>query len=108
MTCTLPAKREIELVGNIIRAVAEVWEVDPRDIIGRSRRQPLAFARQVAMAIAYEQSYLSLVKVGECFDNRDHGTVLHALSVVSQAIQKPKVAKVISEVLTRIKNTPES
>lgn len=106
MTSILPAPKEIELVERIIRAVAAVWDIDPLDIIGRSRRQPLAFARQVAMTLAYEKSYLSLVKVGECFDNRDHGTILHAMDVVKQERQHPKVAKVIDEVLAIINTQP--
>lgn len=51
---------------------------DQESLMGRRRTESLAWARQVAMALAYQLSPLSSQEIGALFD-RDHGTVLHAV-----------------------------
>lgn len=48
------------------------------------RPSKLAFVRQVAMALTYERTDMSLADVGGLYGGRDHGTVLHARQVVEQ------------------------
>jgi len=98
-----PAKKDISQIEAIIRAVSSVWGIDTEIILGRSRRQPAAFARQLCMALAYKKTHLSLNQVGECFDNRDHGTVLYAIRKVNELSNEPEVSKVIKEVMAILK-----
>ena len=44
----------------------------------RSRAQPVAFARQVAMYLARELTDATLPAIGRAFGNRNHTTVMHA------------------------------
>ena len=97
-----PAKKDVSQIKAIIRAVSSVWGIDTEIILGRTRRQPAAFARQLCMALAYKKTHLSLNQVGECFDNRDHGTVLYAIRKVDQLSNDPEVSKVINEVIKEL------
>lgn len=57
-------------------------DLTPVQIMGRSRRDRIVWARQVAMALTRETGRLSLHVAGEIF-GRDHGTILHAIHRVS-------------------------
>jgi chromosomal replication initiator protein len=98
-----PAKKDISQIKAIIDAVSSVWGIDTEIILGRSRRQPGSFARQLCMALAYKKTHLSLNQVGECFDNRDHGTVLHAIKKVDEASDNKEIKPLIQEVISKLK-----
>ena len=51
-------------------------------IVGRTRRRPIVWARQKAMRRAYEEGF-SIVQIGLAFGGRDHTTVLYAAGVLS-------------------------
>ena len=44
-------------------------------------------ARQVAMVVARRKTTLSLQEIGRLFGGRDHGTVMHAMQVIDEAIK---------------------
>ena len=98
-----PISEDISQIKGIIRAVASIWGIESKIILGRTRRQPHAFARQVCMALAYQETSLSLNQVGECFDNRDHGTVIHAIKAVNEARKYPHIGPLIDQVMAKIK-----
>jgi chromosomal replication initiator protein len=74
-----PKKIEPE---EIIRMTAEAYDLPVEDLLGPSRKQPLATARQIAMYLIREHTSLSLPKIGARFGDRDHTTVLHAVDRV--------------------------
>ena len=49
----------------------------------KTRKREVVVARQVAMHFAKEYTDLSLKSIGYHFGKRDHSTVIHALSTVS-------------------------
>jgi chromosomal replication initiation ATPase DnaA len=69
----------------IIRGVAEVYRVTPEEILGRSRFEPIAEARQVAMVITWRSLNGAWSKTGRLF-KRHHGTVMHAKSAVERRV----------------------
>jgi chromosomal replication initiator protein len=68
----------------IIEAVCDRWDFSTEELYGKCRTQPLAFARQVAMTLIYENTSLSLVDIGTMFGGRDHSTVSYARDVVNK------------------------
>lgn len=72
---------------DIIRRVAHFSDVTPDDLVGPSRRQPLARQRQIAMYLCREYTDLSLPKIGKAFGGRDHTTVLHAVEKIKGLMQ---------------------
>ncbi|MCP3994893.1 MAG: chromosomal replication initiator protein DnaA [bacterium] len=67
---------------DIINRVAQYSGTTIDDLLGPSRRQPLARHRQIAMYLCREYTDLSLPKIGRAFGNRDHTTVLHAVDKI--------------------------
>lgn len=63
---------------NIISTVADVYGVSVDDILGNSRKQPIAEARQMAMYIYRFRAKYRVIHIAELF-HRKHPTVVSAL-----------------------------
>jgi len=97
---------DINAVKAILTAVCVVWNISAKDLVGRSRKQPLAFARQLAMALTYRMTSFSHADVGEVFGGREHATVWHAVSVIETIEeQHKKTSKLIEATLQQIELT---
>lgn len=98
MEITIPLAREllVDLVDlsstkaispiEIIASIADFYGFSPLEIQGASRKRPLVEARQVAMYVFRELTNLSFPAIGKEFGNRDHTTVMHAVSKVEAAM----------------------
>ena len=69
----------------ITEAVCDRWGVGDDEIRGEVRTQPLAFARQVAMTLIYENTSFGFTDVGMMFSGRDHSTVQGGRNKVNEA-----------------------
>jgi len=98
----LPRTTDTSDADAILSAVCDVWHVTAKEMLGRTRRQPIAFARQVAMALTYEMTAMSLEDVGDYYGERDHGTVIWARSVVGKAGKDKGVNQLIKQVIKAI------
>lgn len=74
----------------IISTAAQYFEIPRRELVGPSRRQPLARQRQTAMYICREHTGLSLPRIGAAFGGRDHTTVMHAVEKITNLLQTDK------------------
>ena len=71
----------------ILRATAEAYGLSVAELVGPSRKQPLAQCRQVAMYLCRELTSLSLPRIGEVFGGRDHTTVMYAIDRVKKIME---------------------
>lgn len=62
----------------LVALAARAGGVSPEEILGPSRRRPVAAARQVAIALVFQHTQNSLPGVGRLM-GRDHTTVLYSL-----------------------------
>ncbi len=83
---------------SIIELVCNYFGFTVLEMIGPSRKQPLALSRQIAMYLCRELTDLSLPKIGTAFGGRDHTTVLHAVDKVKGLIVSDK--SVFDEITT--------
>jgi chromosomal replication initiator protein len=75
----------VEITPALIRdRVAREWGVTVDGLISKRRTRELTVPRQVAMYLMRELLDLSLVEIGNHFGGRDHSTVIHAVSKVSE------------------------
>ncbi len=74
----------------IINKTAAVANVSQAQLIGPSRKQPLARWRQIAMYLCRELTDLSLPKIGAQFGGRDHTTVIHAVEKIKDLMAADK------------------
>lgn len=64
-------------IGQLIAEASRETGYTPQEIVGHSRKQPLARTRQWVMWKARQEGY-SLEQIGRVL-NRDHTTVLHGV-----------------------------
>jgi chromosomal replication initiator protein len=90
-------------IDRIQRIVAESYDIRMAEMVGRGRPKLIAEARQVAMYLTRELAKLSLVEIGKAFGNRDHGTVIHAIKVVTGRMEAyPDFSQRVDELKAKI------
>ena len=72
----------------IIKAVSHYFRVSPEELLGRSRTQKIAQARQVAMYLLIYELELSPTQVGRLLGGRDHATVIHGAGKINGEVNE--------------------
>ncbi|MCS7068571.1 MAG: chromosomal replication initiator protein DnaA [Meiothermus sp.] len=70
----------------IVKAVAEFYNLRLEEIRGAGRRKEVVIPRQVAMYLIREMTHASLPEIGQFFDGRDHTTVLYAIQKIQESL----------------------
>ncbi|NNF05098.1 MAG: chromosomal replication initiator protein DnaA [Rhodothermales bacterium] len=85
--------------------VADYYDIDIDQLIGKSRKRPIVDARQVSMHFCKALTQLSLEAIGSRFGGRDHSTVIHACKAIQARLDTdPGFEKQIEELEKRIQN----
>jgi chromosomal replication initiator protein len=71
-------------IEEIQRKVSEHWNIRLTDMSSARRARAVARPRQVAMYLAKQLTTRSLPEIGRKFGNRDHTTVMHAVSRITE------------------------
>jgi len=71
-------------IEDIQRRVAEHYSIRMTDMFSARRARNVARPRQVAMYLAKQLTSRSLPEIGRRFGNRDHTTVMHAVSRITE------------------------
>lgn len=74
--------------NQIIKAVAEFFEITPADLIAHSRRKEVVGPRQIAIFLLRDILNLSYPYIGEKMGKRDHSTAIHSYKKILQEINK--------------------
>jgi len=74
--------------NQIVKAVADFYEISPFDLINRSRKKEIAESRQVAMYLLRDVLNLSYPYIGRKLGKRDHTTAIYAFEKISQEMNK--------------------
>ncbi len=80
----LPVRSSHLGIEAIQQAVADHFGIAPELLIGKTRKQEIALARQVAMYLAKRLTQNPLKVIGLHFGNRDHTTVIHAVQTIER------------------------
>lgn len=74
--------------AQVIKAVADYFQVDVTDLTGRCRKNTIAEPRQVAMYLLREVLGMSYPSIGEKLGKRDHTTAIYAYNKLSKEVSK--------------------
>ncbi len=77
--------------AEIIKTVAEFYEISQQELTDRGRKQEIVEPRQVVMYLLREMLKLSYPNIGERLGKRDHTTVIHAYEKISKEINSNSV-----------------
>lgn len=82
------SQRKSVSVDGVLEKVSESFEVPLSALKSKKRTADVALARQTAMHIIRSLTDRSLQKIGQDFGGRDHSTVIHACSLISDKIER--------------------
>ena len=74
----LAIQKKLVSMDNIIKTVAEYYNLKISELLSKRRNRSIARPRQIAMALCKKITNHSLPEIGKAFGGRDHTTVLHA------------------------------
>ncbi len=80
-------------IDKIQKKTAESFNIDPSEIVGKRRPANIAMSRQIAMYLSRKLTTHSLQEIGRQFGGRDHGTVMHAIKVIGNAMENDENIK---------------
>lgn len=84
---TLGPEKQLNVsIDDIIKAVANHYNLSFADVKGKKRTKNIMMPRQIAMYIAREMTEYSTTELGAEF-NKDHTTVMHACQKIEEAIK---------------------
>ncbi len=90
----------------LIKTVAEYFEIEVEQLTGQSRKKELVVPRQIVMYLMREEMKASFPYIGSELGKRDHTTVMHAYSKISTSINiDEKLNQDITLIKQRIYNT---
>ena len=89
----------------IINIVADYYNLEPSQIIGKTRTEQIVLARHISMYLVRDLLDIPLKKIGEAFGGRDHTTVMSAIEKVDKELKTDALLRnAIEELKRRINN----
>ena len=93
-------------IQTIIKEVSKYFSIPINDILSAKRNKFISHARHLAMYLSRELTSSSLPRIGKSFGDRDHSTVIYAISKISDLIKTDKNVYVqIQEITNKIKKS---
>lgn len=93
-------KKQSITIGNIIKLVCKYYNLSPKELVSRSRKQSIVRPRQVAIYLARKYTDQPLQAIGRSF-NRYHATALHAIGIIEKGLKQGGAIQGHIEFLTR-------
>ena len=91
-------------ITDIIKAVTSYYDVRPADLQSKKRSQSITMPRQVCMYLARNLTNHSLEEIGGHLGGRDHTTVMHACTKITELEHRnDKIQSQLAEITKRIK-----
>lgn len=89
--------------SDIVKTVAEFFEVPISDLLNRCRKQEVVEPRQIAMFLLRDLLKLSYPHIGEKLGKRDHTTAIHAYEKINKELnQNPALNQKIMLIKERV------
>jgi chromosomal replication initiator protein len=96
-------------ITDIIEVVTSHFDVRLADLQSKKRSQSITEPRQICMYLARNLTKHSLEEIGGHLGGRDHTTVMHACSKISQAEKSdPQMHTLLGELTNKITQTPQA
>lgn len=86
-------------IKDIVKSIANYYEVDEEDIYDKTRRKEIVHARQVIMYILREDFNVSYPLIGQKLGGKDHTTVIHShLKIKSSLENDPSLVQEVDKI----------
>lgn len=84
----IQAPRKVVTPNQLIRLVAEFYDLKEKDILASSRKKEIVKPRQVVMYLLREELKSSYPAIGRKLGGKDHTTVIYGCEKVSEGLKK--------------------
>lgn len=74
-------------VDQIKKVVSTHFGIKVSDMVSKRRNKNLAYPRHIAMYLCRKHTTYSYPEIGQCFGGRDHSSVIHAASSITNKLQ---------------------
>jgi chromosomal replication initiator protein len=74
----------------VVKCVAEFFEINPQELLNKSRRKEVVLPRQIAMFLMRDMLGMSYPDIGDKLGKRDHTTAIHSYEKISREMIKDK------------------
>ena len=95
-------KENVISADYIQEVVTKYFNIDKKDLISSKRSNDIAYPRQIAMYLCRTVGQMSLPKIGADFGNRDHTTVMHAVTKIEKELKEKTNTRLIVESVKNI------
>lgn len=95
-------KEKVISADYIQEVVSKYFNIDKKDLISSKRSNDIAYPRQIAMYLCRTVGQMSLPKIGADFGNRDHTTVMHAVTKIEKELKDKTNTRLIVESVKNI------
>ena len=95
-------KEKVISADYIQEVVSKYFNIDKKDLISAKRSNDIAYPRQIAMYLCRTVGQMSLPKIGADFGNRDHTTVMHAVTKIEKELKEKTNTRLIVESVKNI------
>ncbi|MDP2704581.1 MAG: chromosomal replication initiator protein DnaA [bacterium] len=90
-------------VQDVVKVVADFFEVSQQELTDRSRKREVVLPRQICMYLMRDMLNLSYPHIGEKLGKRDHTTAIHAFLKISRELsQNPQLNQRITLIKDRL------
>lgn len=87
----------------IINVIADHFRVDPKQIIGTSRKKNICDIRHIAIYITRKKTNLQYNLIGQHFGNRDHSTIMASEEKINKLLkQDPELQNLIDSIYDKL------
>jgi len=84
---------DVRSVSEVLEATAQEFGLTVKDLVGASRRRPVAVARHVAMFLADELTGHNDIQIGKAIGDRDRKTVAYGITRTHEALESDQVVR---------------
>ena len=78
---------------NILDSVSSFFDINIKDIIGKSRKKELVYPRQLTMYLMRKEINSSYPTIGQELGGRDHTTAIHAFNKITKEVENNEKLK---------------
>ena len=99
----ITAPKKFISAKKIVKAIAEFYDIEEKDLVTRSRKKDFVKPRQIAMYLMRRELESSYPSIGERFGGRDHTTAIHSCEKIERELRtNPDLQEEIQAVKDRI------
>ncbi len=98
---TIQERKKVVTADDVLRAVAERFQVKIIEIKSKKRTRNLVTPRQIGMYLSRDLTNLSFPEIGKAFGGKDHSTVIHACKQIEKEKAEDFNLKMILESLAK-------